>query len=44
MNLELLSFEVLTLVWIDNKGAIALGENPEFYRKTKHIESKWHCI
>ncbi len=44
VNLRLLSFEVLTLVWADNKGAIALGENPKFHRKTKHIESKWHWI
>jgi len=44
MNLRLLSFEILTLVWADNKGAIALGENSKFHRKTKHIESKWHWI
>ncbi len=44
MNLKLLSFEVLTLVWADNKDAIALGENSKFHRKTKHIESKWHWI
>ena len=44
VDLGLLSSEVPTLVWADNKGAIALGENPEFHRKTKHIESKWHWI
>jgi len=44
MNLRLLSFKILTLVWADNKGAIALGENSKFHRKTKHIESKWHWI
>lgn len=44
VDLGLLSSEVPTLVWADNKGAIALGENPEFHRKTKHIESRWHWI
>ncbi len=44
MNLRLLSFKVLTLVWADNKSAIALDENLKFHRKIKHIESKWHWI
>ena len=44
MNLRLLSFKILTLVWADNKSAIALDENSKFHRKTKHIESKWHWI
>ena len=28
----------------DNKGAISLTENPEFHRKTKHIEVRWQWI
>ena len=28
----------------DNQGSIALAENPEFHRRTKHIEIKWHWI
>ncbi len=44
VDLGLLSSDAPTLVWADNKGAIALGENPEFHRKTKHIQSKWHWI
>ena len=44
MNLRLFSFEILTLIWADNKSAIALDENSKFYRKMKHIKSKWHWI
>ena len=29
---------------VDNKEAISLTENPKFYRKTKHIEVRWHWI
>ena len=28
----------------DNQGSIALAENPEFHRRTKQIEIKWHWI
>ena len=28
----------------DHKGTISLTENPEFHRKTKHIEVRWHLI
>ena len=28
----------------DNQGSIALAENPEFHRRTKLIEIKWHWI
>ena len=28
----------------DNQGSIALTENPEFHRRSKHIEIKWHWI
>ena len=44
IDLGILNPEASTLLWADNKGAIALGENPEFHRKTKHIESRWHWI
>jgi hypothetical protein len=29
---------------VDNTGAIALTKNPEFHKRTKHIELKWHFI
>ena len=28
----------------DNTGAIKLSDNPEFYKKTKHIDIKYHFI
>lgn len=31
-------------VWCDNKSAIALGENPIFHRRTKHIEIDVHFV
>ena len=36
--------KVSTVIWADNQGAIALGENPEFHRRTKHIDAKWHWV
>ena len=32
------------LLWVDNQGAIALSENPEFHRRTKHIDAKYHWV
>jgi hypothetical protein len=29
---------------VDNTGAIALTKNPEFHKRTKHIELKWHFV
>ncbi len=29
---------------MDNKEAISLTENPEFHRRTKHIEVRYHWI
>ena len=31
-----------TVIWADNQGAIALAENPEFHKRTKHINIKFH--
>jgi hypothetical protein len=28
----------------DNEGAIALAHNPQFHKRTKHIETRWHWI
>jgi len=33
-----------TVLWEDNKGAIALASDPIFRRRTKHIDVKWHFI
>lgn len=31
-------------IWADNQGAIALSKNPEFHKRTKHIDAKYHWI
>lgn len=33
-----------TLIYEDNQGAIALAENPEFHRRTKHIDIRYHWV
>ena len=33
-----------TILWEDNKGAIALASDPIFRRRTKHIDVKWHFV
>ena len=45
--LAALGFRLPTLpvdLRVDNKGAISLTENPEFHRRTKHIEVRYHWI
>ena len=32
------------LIWADNQGAIALSKNPEFHRRTKHIDARYHWV
>lgn len=32
------------LIYCDNKSAIAIGKNPVQYRRTKHIEIKYHFV
>lgn len=32
------------LLRADNQGSISLSKNPEFHKRTKHIEIKWHWI
>ena len=31
-------------LWMDNQGAKALSENPEFHRRTKHIDVRYHWV
>ena len=33
-----------TLIYEDNQGTIALAENPEFHRRSKHIDIRYHWI
>ena len=33
-----------TLIHEDNQGTIALAENPEFHRRTKHIDIRYHWV
>lgn len=31
-------------IYKDNQGSIALAENPEFHKKTKHIDIRYHFV
>jgi hypothetical protein len=43
-ELGLLNEEQPTVIVGDNEGAIALTQNPQFHKRTKHIEVRWHWI
>jgi hypothetical protein len=43
-ELGLLKEERPTVIVGDNEGAIALTQNPQFHKRTKHIEVRWHWI
>jgi len=43
-ELGLLPKESPTLVLGDNEGAIALTKNPQFHKRSKHIEIRWHWV
>ena len=43
-ELGLLQGEVPTLIRGDNKGSIAMAKNPQFLKRSKHIEIRWHWI
>ncbi len=32
------------VIWADNQGAIALAKNPEFHKRTKYIDTKFHLV
>lgn len=34
----------LIVFWADNQGAITLAKNPEFYKETKHIDTKFRLV
>ena len=33
-----------TVIHGDNNGSIAMARNPQFHKRAKHIETKWHLI
>lgn len=33
-----------TLIKGDNDGSIAMARNPQFHKRSKHIETKWHWV
>jgi hypothetical protein len=33
-----------TVIYVDNQGAIALGENPVRHKRSKHIEVRYHYV
>lgn len=33
-----------TLIKGDNNGAIAMAQNPQFHKRAKHINTRWHWI
>jgi hypothetical protein len=43
-ELGLLNEEQPTVIVGNNEGAIALTQNPQFHKQTKHIEVRWHWI
>lgn len=34
----------LTVIWADNQGVIVLAKNTEFYKCTKHIDTKFYWV
>ena len=43
-ELGLLKEDMPTTIKGDNDGSIALARNPQFHKRTKHIEVRWHWI
>ena len=43
-ELGLLQGEVPTLIRGDSEGSIAMAKNPQFHKRSKHIEIHWHWI
>ena len=43
-ELGLLDQEQPTVIVGDNDGSIALAQNPQFHKQTKHIKVRWHWI
>ena len=43
-ELGLLDQDCPTVIVGDNEGSIALAQNPQFHKQTKHIKIRWHWI
>ena len=43
-ELKLLQTDVPTQIYGDNKGSIAMANNPTFHKKSKHIAIRWHWV
>lgn len=39
-----IKFDLLVIVWCDNKAAIQITENPVYQERTKHLEVDYHFI
>jgi hypothetical protein len=46
INQKLKLFETTNIatILVDNKGSLKLAENPEFHKRTKHIDIQYHFI
>lgn len=33
-----------TIIRGDNNGSIAMTKNPQFYKRSKHIDTRWHWV
>ena len=43
-KLGLLQEGIATLIQGDNDGLIAMAKNPQFHKRSKHIEIRWHWV
>ena len=33
-----------TVIFGDNDGSIVMAKNPQFHKRTKHVELRWHWV
>ncbi|CAM6098115.1 unnamed protein product [Calypogeia fissa] len=44
LHVQTPNIQMVTILYGDNKPALALTVNPEHHKKTKHIEVQWHYV